>query len=142
MFKRIDYITKVTYPNTTTYYFFNKKESILLPIEVNNYNPQYTFPNTHTIMSTIINSLKARYLKTLIYLYQDGKYYCYLKIKKQNKIYDINSNFIDAIELAIYEQKPILVLNKILHKQGFKVTKKMVMDALEINSSSEYIFEY
>jgi len=142
MFKRVDYITKVTYPNITTYYLFHKEESILLPVEVFNYNPQYTFPDSRIIISTILNTLNAVYTETLIYLHQDDKYYCYLKIKNENKTYEINANFIDAIELAVYEQKPILILSEILEQQGFKVTKNMVMNALNTNSSSGCTFEY
>jgi len=142
MFKRVDFITKITYPNLTTYYFFNKEGGILLPVEIHNYNPQYSFPTPQVIISTLLNTIKATYLQTSVYLFQDKKYYCYLKIKDQNnKIFDINSNFVDSIEMAIYEQKPIMVLSEILYEQGLNITREMLNDALKSSVNPGYTFE-
>ena len=66
-----------------------------------------------------------------IYLERNDDYYAYLCVESNNKKIDLNINVTDGIKICDVAKKPIYVKDTIIQRNGLKVTKSMIEEALE-----------
>ncbi len=66
----------------------------------------------------------------LIDRYKDNLYYAYIRVKKNNVFYDIDSGLTDALCLALITGVKIDVNKEILNEYGIEVTKELLDKAL------------
>lgn len=126
---KISLLTKIIKEDFITFYLLYKDKKaietnhIILPIEV---------------PSLIENTMEDTYIRTLrtfeakisslnIYLYLEGKYYVYLKVLYKDKIYDINTNIENALNILHYQPETDLFIEQdILNQEGVSINKEMI----------------
>jgi len=136
MFEKVDFLINIINGGGNIFYFYHKARKILLPLEaalnlssrIRDSHPSQ--PSTQDTFKKTLFSLKAKIKYIKIYLYQEGNYYTYLSLLKNDSYVDINSSFIDAMELMQTFNIPVLVEKNILQECGFKVTKELIEKAL------------
>lgn len=126
---KISLLTKIIKEDYITFYLLYKDKqakninNIILPIEV----PSLV---ENTMEDTYIRTLRtfeAKITSLNIYLYLEGKYYVYLKILYKNKIFDINTNIENALNILHYQpQTDLFIEQNILDQEGISITKEMI----------------
>ena len=140
MLKNIYLLTIIPNPDRYTVYFLRKKELIILPVTIpykgvdiilsTNEMCKDHDPDLFNTTKRIIGSLGARITGIKIYMYKENTFYTYICIENRGKEYDINSDFADALILAIRCNTTILVEEKVLNECGIKVTKELLERSL------------
>lgn len=74
-------------------------------------------PLTHDLFTATINILGANLLRVLIYRAEEGIFYSYIYLKKENEIIRMDARTSDAIALAVRVGAPILIYESILEKE-------------------------
>ena len=123
-----------------TAYFYSKNENMILPLWLPNDSTDQILstqsgrisprPLVHDTLRRAINALGGVINGILIDRYKDGLYYAYIRIKKNNVFYDIDSGLTDALCLALMTGVRIDVNKEILNEYGIKVTKELLEKAL------------
>lgn len=90
-------------------------------------------PLTHELFSTCLNVLGANLIRVLIYKAEDGIFYSYIYLKRENEIIRIDARTSDAIALAVRSESPIFIYESILDRECLR----MPGDASEKRSHSE-----
>lgn len=75
-------------------------------------------PLTHDLTATILAALDVNVIRTLIYKVQNGIFYSYIYLKRDNEIIRIDARTSDAIAVAIRTQCPILIYDSILAQKS------------------------
>jgi bifunctional DNase/RNase len=130
MYKPLSLIGTIAEESRETCYLFNKVESILLPIAI---SPQQVQTTRHITLLQAIQSLGAHVVAVSIYMELAGKYYTHLCLQRQEKTIEISIDPIEAISLVHKLAIPLRIAEEVMYKNGFYITKKMVLEALEEN---------
>ena len=78
-------------------------------------------PLTHDLFFTVLTSLGITLLRILIYRAQEGIFYSYIYLKKDNEITRIDARTSDAIALAIRAKCPILIYESVLEQESLRI---------------------
>ena len=123
-----------------TAYFYSKNENMILPLWLPNDSTGQIIsaqsggnsprPLVHDTLRRAINALGGTITGVLIDRYKDDLYYAYIRVKKNNVSYDIDSGLTDALCLALMTGVRIDVNKEILNEYGIKVTKELLEKAL------------
>lgn len=81
-------------------------------------------PLTHDLFTAAINVLGANLLRVLIYKAEEGIFYSYIYLKKENEIIRMDARTSDAIALAVRAGAPFLSMNRFLKKSVCASLKK------------------
>lgn len=81
-------------------------------------------PLTHDLFMTSLTVLGASLLRILIYKAQEGVFYSYIYIKKDEEITRIDARTSDAIALAVRAGCPILIYESILEEECIRMPGK------------------
>jgi len=137
MFVNVKLLTIVPSINTYTAYFFHKRTCMVLPIVVPEHSIQMILrdnngrsPTLQNTVFRIIRLLNADITSISIYLYRDTTYYTYLHIKAGDRILEINCSFEDGLILCLHLNRPIYIDERIISKNGFKITKELIERSL------------
>ncbi len=118
---------------TKTIYFYSFSTKTLLPITVNHkYFLESRYPGVHDTLYRVLKAMGADLVSVKIYLFKDSKFYTYLSIFRNNRCYEINCSFEDALEISKISRCRILAKSTILEKQGIKVTSELIKKALTL----------
>ena len=83
MYKPVKFITEIPYKDFSTYYLFNKRSKILVPIETcNSKGYDFGVPSIYNTIKRIIKGTGFSILGVKIYHYDGNIFYTYLSIKK------------------------------------------------------------
>lgn len=74
-------------------------------------------PLTHDLFMTSLTVLGASLLRVLIYNAEDGIFYSYIYLKKDDEIIRIDARTSDAVALAVRADCPILIYESILERE-------------------------
>jgi bifunctional DNase/RNase len=136
MFEKVQYLSHIIYDNTPTHYFYHKQSKTLIPVKIENQRASHLFephpsqPQAAETLKKLVYALGVKVESVKVYLFQDNNFYTYVTVKGKNEEIDINTSFIDAIELAFLVNSPILFEKSVIKECGFKVSKKMIEKAL------------
>lgn len=81
-------------------------------------------PLTHDLFTAAINVLGANLLRVLIYKAEEGIFYSYIYLKKENEIIRMDARTSDAIALAVRAEAPILIYESILEKECLRIPEE------------------
>lgn len=130
MYKKAKYITTVPGENKKTAYVLCKNPNILLPIEVRD-GERYAYPNIPTLLSHILNVLSAEIVMIKIFKYCSDLLYTYLTLKVGKRLVEINVAPDTAVKISALFKIPIYVNEKVVKDLGLRVTREMILKALE-----------
>lgn len=85
-------------------------------------------PLTHDLFTTSLTVLGVSLLRILIYKAQDGVFYSYIYLKKDDVITRIDARTSDAIALAVRAECPILIYDSILEQERIRMSSKEEMN--------------
>ena len=127
-------------PETYTLYFFQKKDKVILPIKLPSSEIENLFqvskeyknsiPTVYDTFKRLIGCLEAALASITIYRFEQDIYYTYLNVNKDRNFLEINSGFTDAIAIAEKCNVPVFIDKNLLHKNGIKITNKLLKEAL------------
>jgi len=107
---KINVLTKVEESQKTTFYFIQQESKTILPIETERLLIDNTYMRTLNALKVVIESIH-------LYLYLEGIYYVYLRIKSPSNTFDINTTIQNALgileclrDTAIYVEKEIFTV--------------------------------
>ncbi|NMB91314.1 bifunctional nuclease family protein [candidate division WWE3 bacterium] len=136
MYKPVKFITSIPYKGFSTYYLFNKKNKILIPIEINKENNSKITPSIYNSLNRLVSALGYSFLYIKIYKLYQNTFYTYLSLSKRNehnninKVMDLNISFEDGISMSKEANIPIYIKESIAKEIGIEITKKLVEKAL------------
>lgn len=78
-------------------------------------------PLTHELFTTCLSALGAELLRVLIYKAEDGVFYSYIYLKRENEIIRIDARTSDAIALAIRSESPVFIYESILDRECLRI---------------------
>ena len=120
----------------STVYLFNKEQSLLLPIKMNNTAAKYILdahakpmeprPHVHNTFIRVITALHAEIDSIIIYSYQDSIFYSYIRLKRETEFMDIDARPSDAISIALRHKVPVFVNEEVYASAGIVVTKELL----------------
>lgn len=87
-------------------------------------------PLTHDLMASCINFLEAKLTKVLIYKVNEGIYYSYIYLNKDDQFTRIDARTSDAVALALRLEAPIYILSDILDAENVEVVMESEDDFL------------
>lgn len=79
-------------------------------------------PLTHDLFTTSLTVLGISLLRILIYKAQEGVFYSYIYLKKDEVITRIDARTSDAIALAVRAECPILIYESILEQERIRIS--------------------
>lgn len=79
-------------------------------------------PLTHDLFTTSLTVLGISMLRILIYKAQEGVFYSYIYLKKDEVITRIDARTSDAIALAVRAECPILIYESILEQERIRMS--------------------
>lgn len=79
-------------------------------------------PLTHDLFYACLNVLGATLLRVLIHKANEGIFYSYLYLKKDQEIIRLDARTSDAIALAVRADCPIFIYESILEKECIRIT--------------------
>lgn len=79
-------------------------------------------PLTHDLFYACLNVLGATLLRVLIHKANEGIFYSYLYLKKDQEIIRLDARTSDAIALAVRTDCPIFIYESILEKECIRIT--------------------
>ena len=144
MFKRIHFIALVSgkqdeFPRYTAY-FFEKEEKVVLPVTLSKAEVRHLLAtgqkyltrrqNIYEAVARIVLGLGAKVISISVYRFQDGEFYTYLNIIKEDEKLEISIKFSDGVKIAKNSDVPIYIRRDVLLEQGIKVNKEILRDAL------------
>lgn len=119
-------------------YLLNFEKKILVPIEMGWEAADYVMqaqsrvrnprPITHRTTNKIINALGGEFTKIIIYKKMDGIFYAYIQIKKEDSYLEIDSRPSDAITMALLQNKPIYIIEKVYKKFGIELNSELLKE--------------
>jgi bifunctional DNase/RNase len=130
MFKKIKYLTTINNTGFFTSYFFDKESKSVLPMETFKQASSPTQPKTSNTIRRILVASGINVQAIKIYLYKDDTFYTYITIKKDDRCYDINAGFLDAVKIGQEFNAPIYTTEKVIKDCGIKVTKELIEKSL------------
>jgi len=156
VYKKIEYLTAIKNNVGATLYFIERKNKVLLPVEVGglgleneraaffsdllpeNNSPGFSVkdslkssvPSIYDSITRMLAGLSAKLEGVKIYLHFEKVFYAYLMIQSSRDSFDINVGFLDAVYLANKVKCPILINQDILGRLGIKLTAEMIENAL------------
>lgn len=81
-------------------------------------------PLTHELFVTCLHVLEAMLIKVLIYKAEEGVFYSYIYLKKENEIMRIDSRTSDAVALAVRSDCPIFIYDSILERERLRMKEE------------------
>ncbi|WP_321332782.1 bifunctional nuclease domain-containing protein [uncultured Bacteroides sp.] len=81
-------------------------------------------PLSHDFIETCLNEFSINVSEVLIYKAQEGIFYSYVYLKKEDKTIEIDSRTSDAVALAIRFKCPIYIYESILEKEAMAVDEE------------------
>ncbi len=81
-------------------------------------------PLTHQFVITCLDALNAQLTQVLIYKAEEGVFFSYVYLKKDEEVFRIDSRTSDAVALAVRAQCPILIYNSILERECLRISQE------------------
>lgn len=81
-------------------------------------------PLTHQLFIMCLDALKSELVQVLIYKAEEGVFFSYIYLKKDEEIIRIDSRTSDAVALAVRAQCPILIYNTILERECLRMSQE------------------
>ena len=78
-------------------------------------------PLTHDLFMTTLSVLGSTLLRVLIYKAEEGVFYSYIYLKKEDEITRIDARTSDAIALAVRADCPIFIYESVLDKECLRL---------------------
>ncbi|MEG1562789.1 MAG: DUF151 domain-containing protein [Bacteroides sp.] len=78
-------------------------------------------PLTHELFSTCLYALGAALFRVLIYKAEEGVFYSYIYLRKENEIFRIDARTSDAVALAVRENVSIYIYESILDRECLRL---------------------
>lgn len=94
-------------------------------------------PLTHDLFTTSLTVLGISLLRILIYKAQEGVFYSYIYLKKDEVITRIDARTSDAIALAVRAECPILIYDSILEQERIRISGEEMNVSDESNDKKE-----
>lgn len=79
-------------------------------------------PLTHDLFYTCLNVLGATLLRVLIYKANEGVFYSYIYLKREEEIIRIDARTSDAVALAVRADCPIFIYESLLDRECLRIT--------------------
>ena len=90
-------------------------------------------PRSNQLIINLVNESDGKFGSVIINKYEKGIFYSIIKIKFLNRVINLDSRPSDAIEIAIRENLPIYVDDKVLNL----ITNKHIIENQNLNSEFE-----
>ena len=87
-------------------------------------------PLTHELFNTCLNILGATLYRVLIYKVNEGVFYSYIYLRKEDTIIRIDARTSDAVALAVRSDAPIYIYESILDKECLHMEEDEEKEAL------------
>lgn len=81
-------------------------------------------PLTHELFLNTLQVLGTALIKVLIYKAEEGIFYSYIYLKKENEIIRIDARTSDAIAMAVRAECPIFIYESILNRECIRITNE------------------
>lgn len=94
-------------------------------------------PLTHDLFMAAINVLGANLLRILIYKAEEGIFYSYIYLKKENEIIRMDARTSDAIALAVRAGCPILIYESILEQERLHIPEEESQHEVEASEKGK-----
>lgn len=78
-------------------------------------------PLTHVLFASVLEALRVRLLRVLIYRVENGVFYAYLYLRSEETILRVDSRTSDAIVLALRMGAPIFIYEDILEDEHIPI---------------------
>lgn len=79
-------------------------------------------PLTHELFTTCLNALGTTLIRVLIYKAEEGVFFSYIYLKRENEIIRIDARTSDAIALAVRFECPIFIYESILERECIRMS--------------------
>ncbi|MBI2414351.1 bifunctional nuclease family protein [candidate division WWE3 bacterium] len=120
----------------STIYLFNRQQSLLLPLELPESVIQQLIqtikidkiqPHICVVIKRVVNLLKAQFECVILQDFINELFYSYIRLMDDKKnTYDFRLKVSDAILMAFGLNIPILVTEKVLKNNAYKITKELL----------------
>lgn len=94
-------------------------------------------PLTHELFTTCLHALGTILVKVLIYKAEEGVFYSYIYLRKENEIIRIDSRTSDAVALAVRSDCPIFIYDSILERECLRIKEEEMENEEEIEEETK-----
>ena len=129
MLKKIEILTSINYSFYTTVYLYDRDEKIILPADIP--GVLKSTPKMHKLLNRILSVMATDINNIQIFSHDDETFYSHVILEKKKKLYSVEADFAECLEIAVAENIPIMIDSATLKKQGIKITPELLKEALE-----------
>lgn len=81
-------------------------------------------PLTHELFLNTLQALETTLVRVLIYKAEEGIFYSYIYLKKENEMIRIDARTSDAIAMAVRAECPIFIYESILNRECIRISNE------------------
>lgn len=86
-------------------------------------------PLTHNLFASVLEALKVKLMRVLIYKVDDGVFYSYIFLKADETILRVDARTSDAVALAVRMNAPIFIFEEILESERLKTEERIAKES-------------